>query len=185
MGSRVLWPLLLSGDSGPPLLCDPYKGSWTWALATDKFEWMPQNIVVPRRNDDETSATKPSTSCYLPRPRLLLRLMLRFVERYSRPRTVRGGELAICEAAWILHDETPRGNKQPRSMTNPDQTQPHSEKFIPVWNWNNIFEIIFSWDIDYVRYCFWDINLEILVLRYRREILIAREILIYKSWDIN
>ena len=58
-------------------------------------------------------ATKPSTSFYLPRPWLLLGVCFGawsgFVERYLRPRTVRGGELTINE---VPHERNPDPRKQ-------------------------------------------------------------------------
>ena len=51
--SRVT--LLLPRDNGPPLLCDPYREFGTWALAADKFEWMPKNAGTP-----DGAMTKPT-----------------------------------------------------------------------------------------------------------------------------
>ena len=135
------------------------------------------------RCDDETNATKPLTSfiylvrgyccelCFGSSNGIRDRVLCGAGNsQFAKLRMNTARRNPARKQTTAEHDETPT-NENSKTLNKPN---PSSFQY-SVGNLNNI-EIIFSWDIDYT----WDIVFEILnlilVLRYKREILIAREI---------
>ena len=88
-----------------------YKEPWTWALAATN-----SSECQRMRRTPDGAMTKPTQR--IPRLRLLLRVMLRFVERYSRPRLFRAANWQFAKLRMNTARRK-RGNKQPRSTTKP------------------------------------------------------------------